>query len=131
MAGRPSDYTPELAREICERIAAGESLRSICKGDDMPAESTVRGWVVDDREGFSAQYTRSRDIGLDCRADRIGERIETEGDVARARLLFDHERWYLSKLAPKRYGDKVQQEHTAPEGPVFLVTGVPRAADQT
>lgn len=107
MAGRPSDYTPEVAQRIIEQLSEGKSLRAICKAEDLPAESTVRGWVVEDREGFSAQYTRARDIGLDCRADEIGERIETEGDVARARLLFDHERWYLSKLAPKKYGDKL------------------------
>jgi len=97
---------------ICERLAQGESLRSICLTDESPAESTVRGWVIDDREGFSAQYTRARDIGLDCRADRIEERIDSIEDVSRARLIFDHERWYLSKLAPKRYGDKVQTEHS-------------------
>lgn len=105
--GRPTEYTPEVAQEICERLAEGQSLRCICKDDHVPAESTVRLWVVDDREGFAAQYTRSRDIGLDCRADGIEEKIEGEADTQRARLLFDHERWYLSKLAPKRYGDKV------------------------
>ena len=110
--GRPTEYTPEIARMICERLAQGESLRSICLTDESPAESTVRGWVIDDREGFSAQYTRARDIGLDCRADRIEERIDSIEDVSRARLIFDHERWYLSKLAPKRYGDKVQTEHS-------------------
>jgi hypothetical protein len=114
--GRPSDYTPELALSICEKLASGLSLRVICSPDDMPAESTVRLWVIEDREGFSAQYTRSRDIGLDCRADRIEEKIESEGDTQRARLLFDHERWYLSKMAPKRYGDRITQEHTGKDG---------------
>ena len=124
--GRPTDYTPEIGRDICERLAQGESLRSICKDDDFPAESAVRGWVVDDRDGFSAQYTRARDVGLDCRADRIGERIEMESDTQRARLLFDHERWYLSKLAPKRYGDKLQAEHTGPDGgPLTVVINKP------
>lgn len=124
--GRPTDYTPKIAKEICDRLAQGESLRSICKDDHLPTESAVRGWVVDDREDFSAQYTRARDLGLDCRADMIGERIETESDVARARLLFDHERWYLSKLAPKRYGDKIQAEHTGADGgPLTVVINKP------
>jgi hypothetical protein len=39
-AGRPSDYTQEIADLICERIADGESLRAICAGDDMPNKST-------------------------------------------------------------------------------------------
>jgi len=105
--GRPSLFTQAIADEICERLANGESLLRICDDDHMPAESTVRLWVVDDREGFSAQYTRSRDIGLDMRADRMEQKLMSEPDTQRARLLFDHDRWYLSKLAPKRYGDKV------------------------
>lgn len=28
--GRPSDYTPAIADEICTRLANGESLRAIC-----------------------------------------------------------------------------------------------------
>lgn len=107
MAGRPTDFTPKIAATICERLANGESLRAICKDEKLPPESTVRGWVVDDRESFSAQYARARDIGLDCRAEGIGEKLSLETDTQRARLVFDHERWYLSKLAPKRYGDKL------------------------
>lgn len=115
--GRPSSYTPEIAAAICDRLATGESLRSICRDEDMPAEATVRGWVVDDLNGFSAQYTRSRDIGLDAIADEVFEISDNErGDPTRDRLRFDARRWYLSKLAPKRYGDKVQQEHSGPDG---------------
>jgi hypothetical protein len=46
--GRLSDYTPELATKICERIANGESVRSIVKDEDMPASSTIFRWLPDD-----------------------------------------------------------------------------------
>lgn len=112
-------YTPELAAEICERLAAGESLRAICRDDDMPAESTVRSWVVADVEGFAAHYARARDDGLDAVAEEcITIADETPGTttfggtdsgaVAHQRLRFDARRWYLSKLAPKRYGDRLE-----------------------
>lgn len=42
---RPSDYTPELADLICARIIEGESLRSICKDDDMPSAVSVYAWL--------------------------------------------------------------------------------------
>jgi hypothetical protein len=32
------------------------------------------------------------------------------------RIWFDARRWYLSKLAPKRYGDKLTQELTGSDG---------------
>lgn len=91
----------------------------------MPPEVTVRRWVIDDVEGFSAQYARARDMGLDSMADEIiaiadtpeigtksvskvtGLEI-TEGDmVEHRRLRVDVRKWYLSKLAPKKYGEKV------------------------
>ena len=40
--GRPGLYTPELAREICERLAEGETLRSVCRDKHMPDERRVR-----------------------------------------------------------------------------------------
>jgi len=35
--GRPTDYTLELTDIVCERLAAGESMRSISRDDGMPA----------------------------------------------------------------------------------------------
>jgi hypothetical protein len=121
-------YTPELAVIICERLAAGESLKAICRDEGMPPDSTVRLWVIDDHNGFAAQYARARDVGLDIMADDLVEIADTtqEGvktketlfgdEVTRAdmlehrRLRVDARKWYLSKLAPKRYGDKQQVE---------------------
>src|SRR5262245_55391125 len=71
--GRPTEYTPGLAAEICRRLAEGETLRAICRDIGMPAESTVRAWAVDDRDGFSAQYTRAREIGYLGMADEVLE----------------------------------------------------------
>lgn len=115
--GRPTKYTDKLASEICNRLAAGESLRSICRTEDMPPESTIRGWVVDDVKGFSAQYARARDLGLDCMADEILDIADDDTEhPARTKIRFDARRWYLSKLAPKRYGEKQQLEHTGKDG---------------
>lgn len=120
--GRPTKYTTKLAEEICKRLSAGESLRKICKSAHMPTEGAVRGWVVDDVGDFSAQYTRARNIGLDVLADEVLAIADGKGDVQRARIKFDARRWYLSKLAPKRYGDRVTQEHVGEDGgPVSFV----------
>jgi hypothetical protein len=128
--GRPSTFTAELADKICAQLAAGLSLRAVCREEGMPPEVTVRRWVVDDVQGFAAQYARARDMGLDAMADelvaiadtpQIGTKsvskatgLEiTEGDmVEHRRLQVDARKWYLSKLAPKRYGDKQQVEHS-------------------
>lgn len=133
--GRPSKYTPELAREICLRIAAGASVRSICEDEAMPSESTVRAWAVDDLEGFSAQYTRAIQIRAMGWADEIvdisddgrndtyiddngNERTDNER-VARSRLRVDTRKWMLSKMLPKVYGDTLDVNHgVQPDNPL-------------
>lgn len=111
--GRPTAYTSEIADEILERLAGGESLRRICEDEHIPPATTVRWWVVNDREGFSARYAQARDVGLDHIADEVMDIADRPtGDVIRDRLRFDARRWYLSKLAPKRYGERQAIEHS-------------------
>lgn len=124
--GRPSSYTPEIAQEILERLAAGESLRGICRDLHMPSDASVRRWAVDDVDGFSSRYAQARDIGLDTLADEIleisntpkvgvrreqskeGTKVVEEDMLGHRKLQVDARKWYLSKLAPKKYGDKQQ-----------------------
>lgn len=106
--GRPTLYTDEIAKEICDRLAAGESLRAMCSEDDrLPHESTVRRWDVEDVEGFSTRYARARAFQADHYADRIVDGALNATDAALGRLHMDALKWAASKLAPKRYGDKV------------------------
>ncbi len=120
--------------EILARLEAGESLLSICKSEGFPRESTVRNWANTD-EAFFAKYARARDLGLESLADEvmaIATGVKPE-DVPRARLEFDAKRWYLSKLAPKRYGDRLQQEVTGAGGEALkiVVTGIQPTEDNT
>ena len=106
--GRQTVYTPEAAEEILERISAGESLRSICEDDHMPSEAAVRWWVVDDREGFAAQYASARmaqAVGWADELTEISDDIRVEHQ--RSRLMVDTRKWLLSKVIPKVFGDKL------------------------
>jgi len=120
MTGRPTIRTEAMIRELLERLSEGESLRSICSDDHMPARQTIMIWVGDD-VNFSNQYARAREDGLDNRADKIEQDIDSEPDVARARLKLDFAKWYLSKLAPKRYGDKIAHVGGSEEDPPISV----------
>lgn len=116
--GRPSRYSTKIAQEICEELAAGKSLRSICRDDRFPHESTVRLWAVEDREGFSTQYARARDIGYQCMAEELLDIADgTDGeDANRDRLRVDTRKWFLSKALPKLYGDKTTTEVVGKDG---------------
>ncbi len=124
--GRPSIYSEELAKKICKRIAQGESLRRICFSDEMPNASTVHEWVLDDKEGFSKKYARARQMQAEDMFDEILEisddgsndymtitkgnteyNVEDREVTNRSRLRVDSRKWYLSKVLPKKFGEKV------------------------
>lgn len=111
---RPPEYTTEIGEAICLRIAEGESLRSICRDEAMPARSTVLLWAVSADEHlkeFSDQYAkacRARAEGWaeECVDIADGKRLEDEGDgapsdAARDRLRVDTRKWIASKMLPK------------------------------
>ena len=114
--GRPSKFTREIADEVCRRLREGESLLSICRDDHMPVDACVRKWAAENYNNFYSDYARARDLGLEHRADWLIAHVMTGEDVARDRLVFDANRWYLSKLAPKKYGDKLATELSGPGG---------------
>jgi hypothetical protein len=137
--GRPLTYDPAVADRICKELADGASLRKVCSAPGMPPESTVRGWVVDDVQGFAAQYTRARQLLAERWADEVLDladlppstlsdgRIDT-GAVNHQRLMVDSRKWLLSKVLPKVYGDKVAVDHAGGVS-IVLKTNVPDAED--
>lgn len=130
-AGRPSKFTEKLGAEICQRLADGESLRAICRDEHMPSESTVRAWALELDTPFSAQYAKARDLQaqrwsdelLDIADDGTNDWMERQGKdgepalvvngeaIARSRLRVDTRKWLLSKVLPKKYGERVVNEH--------------------
>lgn len=123
--GRPPIYSQELADKVCERIAEGYSMRTVCAPDDMPAISTVFRWFREHPE-FREQYARateerteamSEDI-LDIADDGSNDlmtiqkgkeeyEVENKEVTNRSRLRVDTRKWLMSKMKPKKYGDKI------------------------
>lgn len=124
--GRPSEYSIELATEICKRIALGESMLSITKDPKMPSHTSIYSWLLDeDKKEFLDKYESARAIQAEMMfeelvkiADTPEEGIETieKGDLVEIkkgdmlghrRLKVDTRKWYLSKVLPKKFGEKV------------------------
>lgn len=128
---RKVKFTPELARQITERIAKGEPLESICRDAAMPESRTVHRWVNPDErppgvpESFASDFACARARGFDAIAaeclriaDTPLEGVETtidekgvsekRGDMLGHRKLQIETRLkLLAKWDPKRYGDKL------------------------
>ena len=129
--GRPSLYTEALAAKICERLAEGETLRSICRDEKMPGKTTVLRWLGDEKNAdFRTQYAHAREMQADAlfdealeiaddasgdwSTDKDGKKTLDHEHVQRSRLRVDTRKWAAGKMAPKRYGDKLQ--HTGDGG---------------
>lgn len=130
--GRPSDYTPEIAETICLLLSEGESLRSVCSDEGMPCKQTVLRWISQ-RPEFRDQYVRAKEEGAEAIAEEMFdiaddgtndwmEKLDKEGKgigyqingehVQRSKLRIDTRKWYLSKIMPKKYGDRIQHDQT-------------------
>lgn len=116
--GRPSKFTEQLADTICERIADGESLRSICSDDGLPGKATVFRWLHD-HAAFRDQYARAKEEQAESLADEIVSIADGQdgSDPQRDRLRVDARKWVASKLKPKVYGDK-QLVGSDPDNPL-------------
>lgn len=125
--GRPTSFTQEIADAICERLADGDSLRTICDEEDFPARSTVFKWLSQNK-AFSDQYARARKEQADALFDEIlsiaddgrndwMERHNNDGEaigwrengeaLRRSQLRVDARKWMAGKLRPKKYSDKL------------------------
>lgn len=124
---RPSKYTKVLATKICKRIAEGESVRTIVQDEDMPSASSIFNWLLDaGKKEFLEQYETARNIQaemmfeelLEIADDRLNDWVERETSngtyialnseaIGRSRLRVDTRKWYLSKVLPKKFGEKI------------------------
>lgn len=117
--GRPSDYTEELAKTICRRIAEGKSLRSVCQMEDIPDMSTVWRWITE-RPEFRNQYAQACEeraeahnemlLELGDEAINLAQEVNEKASsavVQAVKLKADNLKWHMSKMKPKKYGDKL------------------------
>ena len=151
--GRPLTYTQDIADEICLRMACGESLRSICREEKFPSHVTVLRWALENREGFSNQYTRAREIQAETFADQLVDiaddgsndwmqRANKKGDVeivldrehvTRSELRLKTRQWIASRILRKKYGDKADKESEVPDEDrkIIIEGGLPQVNGNT
>jgi transposase-like protein len=122
-------YTEEEKAVIMNRVStdmeSGMSFRQACAKNGVP-RSTLAKWKDGD-EDLGAQYARARERLLAARLNEIEAIVDEAEDIGRAKLQMDQRRWELTKLMPKRFGDKVRNEVSGPDGsPVQTVTRIER-----
>ena len=142
----PYKYDRESAiATVLEELASGRSLIAICQREGRPSFTTFMRWLAEEGEAGDSlrdQYARAREAQAEFMAEEIlaiadeectmvkADKHGSQDDdghgntevvfdstaVQRNRLRVDSRKWLLSKMVPKKYGDKVTQEHTGANG---------------
>ena len=132
----------EIVDKICEQISTREdgSLRKILRETNLVGRGTFYQWL-DEKKSFQDQYARAcedredllfeniRDTAAeDCtrtmyNSEGVPYEVTDSAKVQQQRLKIDADKWILSKMNPKKYGDKVQQEHSG-EVNINQITGM-------
>ena len=106
--------------EICSKIIEGKSLRTALKELDNIPPKTFFVWLRED-ENKCKQYAQATEERAEMMfedmfdiADEEPDRIETKtgyvidsGHIQNKRVRIDTRKWALSKMMPKKYGDKI------------------------
>ena len=144
-AGRPLySWTLELEAQICSMLSDGNSIRAICALESMPSAPTIFKHIAESKD-FAEQYARAREMQMEAMAEEIlqiaddglndtyeteeGEQRTNQDVIQRSRLRVDTRKWLMSKMAPKKYGDKIQAEVSGPNGGPMQVQDVSDLTD--
>ncbi|MFZ1097586.1 MAG: terminase small subunit protein [Xanthobacteraceae bacterium] len=126
--GRPTEYTEEIGDTICERIADGERLRTICTDAGMPDEATVLGWISSHGK-FRDEYEIAREFPVQALLDEtieiiddtsgyLVERVQANGRVVviwdrkqlpRCVLRCEVRTWVVDQLPPLKLEERLER----------------------
>ena len=111
------DDKERISTEVLHGMRSGLSAFKACKAAGVP-QSTFCRWVDDDPQ-LAEHYARAREDLIEMIATEImeisdqdvGMAVDGKKDwaaVQKHKLQVDSRNWLLSKLAPKKYGDKLE-----------------------
>ena len=108
----------ERIQEVIQMIEQGSSLRNACKNIKISSRTFYD--VVEEDKKIELQYARAVEERAEIKFDSIEQDYMEEpqrcketgkidnGWVQLQRLKIDAKKWELSKLMPRKYGDKLE-----------------------
>lgn len=124
---------------VCDELAKGKSLRSICENNDaMPAWSTVLQ-AVQRSEDLYEMYSRARAIGAEVLADEMHDLAASplpsdldprmaNAEVQRRRVEVDTLKWTFARQQPRGIRNKREDVVEHDVGPIVFLWGSNDAA---
>lgn len=114
-ARRPNiAYSDELKVKICEAIAEGTPLLTLCEDPEIPAYSTVRSWLQPFSKAFRPDFLKAYQQACDIKAEWYFDRIEQlvidvgtdKDELAQAKFKLEAYQIAASRNAPSRFSYK-------------------------
>ncbi len=135
-------FRQDIADEICERIAGGESLIGILKEMQL-GHSLIYQWI-NSNLAFAEQYARARELQAETMADQIHEiadnqligqvktykddgkiEVREEDMLQHRKLQIDSRKWLMAKMRPKKYGEIKPAPDESEKSDITIHGGLP------
>jgi hypothetical protein len=125
MKGRPSEYSFEICKEICERVRQGEHIHNVLKSDDrFPTHQTWYNWLYANKDLLDLYHA--------CRRDKAevheNQYMELINDVRTGKLdphagkvVLDANRWLMQVYNNKLFGNKIEGNGTEEVSGISIV----------
>lgn len=117
--------------KLCEQIVEGKLQREIAREIGVGIASLVE-WIAKDEER-SRRVKEARRLAARVYVETAEQDIRDAADpfeLAKAKELAHHKRWYASKMAPADLGDKLITEHTGEGGGPIKTETVTMTAEE-
>ena len=112
-----SEERAKISAAVLDEMRSGLSAYKACKAAGVP-QSTFSRWCDDDAT-LAESYARAREDLIERMAEEVlnlsDQEVPETGDgkkdwqaVQKHRLQVDSRKWLLSKLAPRKYGEKLE-----------------------
>lgn len=138
-----SEYCPEVADLIIERMIEGQSINTICKDKFMPGFCQFYKWMRENPE-LRDKYEEAKRIQVEslvmdavdeASRPRIGVQLTRKADgsvevytsdnVNRSRVKVDTIKWYAAKVVPRIYGQVDPNADTGNKMIIKVTGGLP------
>jgi hypothetical protein len=119
--------TPAIIDRVEQLLLEGHNLTEISAMPGMPRRSSI-SYRVDSDPTLSARIARAREIGWDVRAEKAVMDAKAATDPQKGKLAFDADRWLLSKMNSAKYGERMRNEISGPNGGPLVISDTERAS---
>lgn len=102
-------WTDDLVERLCEEIASGRGITEVSQESWCPSEPSIYRKMAKD-EAFCAKINKARAAQQEYEADQCVKMADmaTPEDWQVVKLRIWARQWRASKLAPKKYGEKLE-----------------------